>query len=218
MKVDANMSLAPAMANREIFRELGLVTIGVVSIPRAGKTMLLERTLPLLKKDFNLAVLETDLEPFFDAERIRSAGVPVWQIVTGADRWAEAGMVPEALRQFPVQYANVLIIERVIDPDVGSLPDWGEHLRVLVHRVSPRGEVPGKILSVCREADAVLLNTIDCPRRASIVCDEVSASIIGVNPAASIFHVAESTDQGLLDWADWLRVRIRALQCAAAIL
>lgn len=203
------------MANRDLFTILGVTAIGVISAPQAGKTTLLERTLPVLKRDFKLAVLESDLQPSVDAERIRSAGSPVWQIVRGGGSVVDAGVVPEALRQFPMRGVDLLIIERVLDAGAHDLPDWGEHLKVLVHRIASGEKVPPKTLALLAKADAVLLNTVDCPQHVTL-CNDLRASILALNPKVSIFQISSAIDQDLMDWAEWLRRRIRAFRAHPA--
>jgi hydrogenase nickel incorporation protein HypB len=201
--------------NHAVFRELGVTAISIFSEPRAGKTTILERTLPLLKNEFNVAVLETDLQPSLDACRIRSAGVPVWQIVTGIDNRAHAGMVAEALRQFPLAGTQVLFIERLIDPDDSSTPDWGEDLRVMVYRPSPNcltfPKMPDRVLA----ADAVVLNTMDCGADRRIV-EKVTTAMRAVNPNLPVFGSCR-TQANLTLWVSWLRQRIHALQAEQAV-
>lgn len=200
--------------NHSVFRELGVTAISIFSEPRAGKTTILERTLPLLKNEFNIAVLETDLQPSLDACRIRSAGVPVWQIVTGIDRRAHAGMVAEALRQFPLAGMQVLFIERLIDPDDSSTPDWGEALRVMVYRVPPSCLTLPKMPDRLGEADAVVLNTMDCGPDGRIV-EKVTAAIRTVNANLPVFGSC-GTQVNLTLWVSWLRQRIHALHAEQA--
>lgn len=224
MKVDIQPESDPrkqAAINRALFRELGLTAISICSAPRAGKTTILERTLPLLRNEFNVAVLETDLQPRLDAERIRSAGAPVWQIVTGIDRRADAGMVAEALRQFPLARTQVLFIERLIDPDETSLPDWGEDLRVIVYRVAMDGIVRPNMPNLFRAADAVVVNTMDCPCRGAIA-QEVTAAIRKAKPDLAVFASHCPAQDNLMPCISWLRQKIARLRsaqvCSAAAL
>ena len=200
-----------AAINRALFRELGLTAISLCSAPRAGKTTILERTLPLLQNEFNVAVLETDLQPRLDAERIRSAGAPVWQIVTGIDRRPDAGMVAEALQQFPLARTQVLLIERLIDPDEASLPDWGEDLRVMVYRIAVDGVLPPNMPNLLRAADAVVVNTMDCPFHGAIA-KEVTAAIRKANPDLAVFGSHRPAQDNLMPWISWLRQKIARLR------
>ncbi len=201
--------------NHALFGKLGLTAISVCSAPRAGKTTILEHTLPLLRNEFRIAVLESDLQPRLDAERIRKAGVPVWQIVTGIDRRPDARMVAEALRQFPIGGVEVLVIERVIDPDEPAVSDWGEDLRVVVCRPSPGGHAAAGMPKLPEGVDAVIINSMDC-RPGEHYEDRLAAVIRSAKPELAVFRACACTEDELAPWIGWLRQKIRGFRRAEA--
>ena len=201
--------------NRALLRDLGLTAISIISAPRAGNTTILERTLPCLKNEFKVAVIESDLQPSLDALQIRSAGALVWQIITGTNRRPEARTLAEALGQFPLAGAQVLFIERLIDSDESSLPDWGEDLRVIIYRISPTGLIPSSMLNLFRAADAVLVNAMDCLPGARINEDAL-ATIGKTSPDLAVFAVRSPARDDLTEWINWLRQKMRAARCVPA--
>jgi len=71
-----------AQHNREHFNSHHVVAINLMSSPGAGKTALLEASIKALGDEFQIAVIEGDLETENDAERIRNLGVTAIQITT----------------------------------------------------------------------------------------------------------------------------------------
>ena len=74
---------AIADENRKLLAAKGVVSINVMSAPGAGKTSLLLRTIPLLRRKHAVGVIEGDIQTTTDAEKIATLGVPVYQIETG---------------------------------------------------------------------------------------------------------------------------------------
>src|SRR6202034_4670070 len=83
------------------------------SIPGAGKTALLEKTLTLLRPQFRVAALVGDLATENDAARLARSQAPVKQIVTGTICHLEAAMVEKALEDWNLNDLDFLFIENV---------------------------------------------------------------------------------------------------------
>jgi hydrogenase accessory protein HypB len=87
-----------AAHNREHFDAWNLLCLNVMSSPGAGKTSLLERSLPHLAQNFAMAVLEGDMTTQLDAQRLEAVGIPVVPITTGRACHLDAAMVSGGLR------------------------------------------------------------------------------------------------------------------------
>jgi len=88
--LEANDQLAVRIRQQLAARRI--TAINIISSPGAGKTSLLERTIPLLKQ-FRIGVLEGDIATTRDAERIEKLGVPVVQLLTGGACHLEATLI-----------------------------------------------------------------------------------------------------------------------------
>ena len=66
---------AGADHNRAHFDEWGITCCNVMSSPGAGKTVLLEKTLAVLRPDLKIAVIEGDMTTELDADRLRQYDV-----------------------------------------------------------------------------------------------------------------------------------------------
>ena len=80
--LEANERVASRI--REQLAAKHITAINLISSPGAGKTSLLEQTIPLLDGRYRTAVLEGDIATTRDSERIEKLGVPVVQLLTGA--------------------------------------------------------------------------------------------------------------------------------------
>lgn len=202
-----------AAANRNVFKDMGLAVLKLVSAPRAGKTSILEQTLPAIRKDFDLAIIEADLYVTFDAERIRATGVPVWQIISRTDRCVDAGLVAQAIQQFPLAGREVLVIETVASDTSPCEYDLGEDFRVAVHDVRCSVNIQGECARMFKTANAILLNKIDLLPSLTISLDDLNAHMQGLNATARILPVSCRTGEGIPAWIAWLReeiLRVRA--------
>ena len=88
-----------AEENRNLLAKHGVFSLNLMSAPGAGKTSLLEKTLPRLTGAYRVAVIEGDLQTSRDAERVREHGAMVHQIETGNVCHLDAAMVHSALHQ-----------------------------------------------------------------------------------------------------------------------
>jgi len=78
---------------REQLAAKKITAINLISAPGAGKTSLLEKTIPLLNHHYRIGVLEGDIATTRDADRIAELGVPVIQLLTGGACHLEAPLV-----------------------------------------------------------------------------------------------------------------------------
>src|ERR1035437_2654460 len=109
--LEANDQIASRI--REQLAARHITAINLISSPGAGKTSLLERTIPLLDSRYRIAVLEGDIATTRDAERIDKLGVPVVQLLTGGACHLEALLVQRGLSELNLDEIDLLFIENV---------------------------------------------------------------------------------------------------------
>src|SRR5918994_6926374 len=100
-----------ARRNRDYLDLHGVTAINLVSTPRAGKTSLLESTIPTLVRDYRVAVVASDIASDADVRRLRALAVPTIQVVTGSSRHLDASMLQRAMRDIVTPELDVLFIE-----------------------------------------------------------------------------------------------------------
>ena len=96
--LEANEKLAQVVRDRV----RGILTLNLISSPGAGKTSLLERTLSDLKNEFNMAVIEGDLQTDNDAQRVAATGAQAVQIDTEGGCHLESNLILKAMDGHPL--------------------------------------------------------------------------------------------------------------------
>jgi hydrogenase nickel incorporation protein HypB len=194
-----------AQANRSLLESFKIASANLMSAPGAGKTSVLERTLPALKRWLRMAVVEGDLYTSLDSERIRASGVEAFQITTGTCCHLDARMISRALDEFSLwRETELLIIENVGNLVCPAEFDLGEDLRIMVYSVVEGAEKPQKYPLMFRLADAVLLNKIDLLPHTDVSLEELKTNVRKVNPTVPIFPVSCRTGAGFERWNTWL--------------
>ena len=191
--------------NRELFEMANITVINIMSASGAGKTSLLEATIPGLRGWYEVAVIEGDLQTELDAERIRALGVPSHQITTGKVSHLDALMISSALTEFPVQGVDLLFIENVGNLICPAFFDLGEKVRLVVCSAVDGPDAPQKYPMMFRRADAIVVNKVDLATSGGADIAELRRNLREANATAPIFGVSCRTGVGLGAWLGWMR-------------
>ena len=195
--------------NRTHFDEWQLLCLNMMSSPGSGKTSLLERSLPSLSADLQMAVLEGDMTTHLDAERLEAVGIPVVPITTGRACHLDALMVSGGL-QLLRQRLDPAKLDLLWVENVGNLVcpaefEVGEHRKVALLSVTEGEDKPLKYPVMFREADCVLITKIDLLPYLPVDIERIEDHIRAVNPRCAVIRVSASSGEGLEDWHAWLR-------------
>ena len=194
-----------AAGNRQLFKELGIRALNLVSSPGAGKTSILENTFQELRGEMKIAVIEGDVQTDLDAQRVARYGVPVVQIVTLGGCHLEANLVRDALEKLDLTDVEILFIENVGNLVCPSGYDLGEAMKVVVLSTTEGDDKPLKYPAMIRNSSVLLLNKIDLIPYVSCDLNVLRNNALKVNPALRIFEISCVTGEGITDWCDWLR-------------
>jgi hydrogenase nickel incorporation protein HypB len=204
-----------AAHNREHFDAWNLLCLNVMSSPGAGKTSLLERSLPHLAQEFAMAVLEGDMTTQLDAQRLEAVGIPVVPITTGRACHLDAAMVSGGLRlmrdRLDPASLDLLWVENVGNLVCPAEFEVGEHRKVALLSVTEGDDKPLKYPVMFREADCVLITKIDLLPYLTVQVERIEEHILQVNPRCRVLRVSASSGEGLEPWHQWLRQEV-ALQ------
>lgn len=198
-----------AARNRNWFAERRILALNLVSSPGSGKTTLLERTLQDLKDKFPINVIEGDQETLNDAERIRATGCGVVQINTGEGCHLEADMLARGLEQLTPPTDSMLMIENVGNLVCPALFDLGEACKVVVLSVTEGDDKPAKYPHMFRAAQLMLLNKTDLLPYVRFDVERCIAYAREINPEIEVITLSALTGEGMKDWYDWLRNRMK---------
>ncbi len=201
-----------AEVNRAHFRKNNCLAINVIGSPGAGKTSLLEKTLPILLVNMRVGVIEGDIFTSKDADRIAAHEVPVIQINTGGGCHLDSKMVSKALPEFNWKATDLMVIENVGNLVCPADFDLGEAFKVIVLSIAEGDDKPAKYPVIFRNAKAVVLNKMDLEAFTDVNMENMKRDILAINPDIQIFEVSCRNGNGLEAWTSWLSQEVKDYQ------
>jgi hydrogenase nickel incorporation protein HypB len=202
-----------AAHNRQHFDQHQVLAVNLMSSPGSGKTALLEATIDALKNEFKLAVIEGDLETENDAERIRSKGIAAIQITTGSACHLDAHMVHDALHHLDLAPLDLVFIENVGNLVCPASFDLGHHLNVILLSATEGDDKPAKYPVMFRAADLMLISKSDLlPVLDDFIPQLAVDNLRNLASEAPVFALSAKNQQGMPQWLNWLREKIKQQQ------
>ena len=201
--LNANDRLAEQ--NRARLDAAGIFSLNILASPGAGKTSLIEQTLPLLKGKLRVAAVDGDIATSIDADRAAAAGAGVAiQINTGGDCHLDAVMLHGALNQIDLTQFDLLIVENVGNLVCPANFKLGTHKTVLVASVPEGDDKPYKYPGTYRGVDALVINKVDLLPYVNFRMDYFQQGVQVLNPGVTTFPISCRTGEGLDAWVNWL--------------
>jgi hydrogenase nickel incorporation protein HypB len=199
-----------ARSIRDRLQDAGVVSLNLVSSPGAGKTALLERTLDLLGDELRIAVITGDVQTQNDADRIaRHTDRLVQAVVTGGCCHLEAQHIASGLDNLDLRDLQLLFIENVGNLVCPAGWDLGEDAKVVVLSVTEGEDKPLKYPKMFRRARAVVINKVDLLPYLDFDLRKAVGYARDVNPNVEFFYTSAVTGEGMDDWCEFLRERVR---------
>ncbi len=205
--LEANQRIAEE--NRRKFEESGLMVINLMSSPGAGKTTLLEKTIHLLKEQYQVGVVEGDIQSTYDAERIGRTGAPVVQINTGGACHLDSNMVQEALKNLDLRILDLLFIENVGNLVCPAEFQLGENFKAMILSVAEGDDKPLKYPLMFQESRVLVINKMDLLPFCDCDVNLMEERARKINPSLQVFRVSCRTGEGLEHWIAWLEEEIK---------
>jgi hydrogenase nickel incorporation protein HypB len=198
-----------AQENRDRLDAAGVFSINLMASPGAGKTSLIEKTLPRLVKSLRVAVVDGDIATSLDADRAAAAGAQAAiQINTGGDCHLDAVMLQDALKQMPLENFDLLMVENVGNLVCPASFALGTHISVLVASIPEGDDKPHKYPGMYRGVDVLILNKIDLLPYIDFRMDFFKQGVEALNPGLVTFPLSCRTGEGLQVWTDWLAGKV----------
>jgi hydrogenase nickel incorporation protein HypB len=201
--LNANDRIAQENYNR--LESAGVFSINILASPGAGKTSLIEQTLPRLKDKLRVAAIDGDIATSIDSDRAAAAGaLAAIQINTGGDCHLDAVMLHGALEKLVLPEYDLLIVENVGNLVCPANFKLGTHKTVLVASVPEGDDKPYKYPGTYRGVDVLIINKIDLLPYVNFRMDYFERGVQVLNPNVKTFRTSCTTGEGLDAWADWL--------------
>ncbi len=211
--LNANDHLAEE--NRRRIDAAGVFSVNLMASPGAGKTSLIEQTLPRLQGRLRVAVVDGDIATSLDADRAAAAGAQASvQINTGGECHLDAVMLRGALDQLELTDLDLLIVENVGNLVCPAEFRLGTHKSVLIASIPEGDDKPYKYPGMYRGVDALIINKVDLLPYVEFDMEYFRRGVESLNPGLQVFPVSCRTQEGLDDWIRW--VSDQAVREAAA--
>jgi hydrogenase nickel incorporation protein HypB len=200
--LDKNNNIAKK--NRELLRMTNTAMINMMSSPGAGKTTILEKTIPLLQEKYSIGVIEGDAYTSKDALRLKKFNIPVIQINTEGACHLDSNSIYEACKELDLEELDIIFVENVGNLICPAAFDLGETIRVAILSTAEGEDKPSKYPMVLRDSKVVILNKTDLLPHLVFNKKEFINDILAVNPHINLFEMSANLDSGITEWVDWL--------------
>ena len=191
--------------------EAGVPAFNLVSSPGSGKTSLLERTLDVLGKEIDIAVVTGDVQTQNDADRLAVRTDQLVQaVVTGGACHLDARQVLTALEAIDLDRTQLLFVENVGNLVCPASWDLGETAKIVVFSVTEGEDKPLKYPRMFELAAVAVLNKIDLLPHLRFDLDTAVANARTVNPNLEFFFTSALTGEGMDPWYQFLRRQVHS--------
>lgn len=192
----------------EIRQELhnrGITTLNFISSPGSGKTMLLEKTLEILKGDVGCAVIVGDQQTDNDARRLSGKGAEVRQIETGNACHLDAERVAPLLKKVLKPDTRLLFIENVGNLVCPAAFDLGEDAKIGLLSVTEGEDKPVKYPTLFSQAAVIVVTKVDLAPHVEWNRSMALRNLRKGAPGARIFLVSAKDGTGMDEWGRFLK-------------
>ena len=195
---------------RAFLKQQGIYFINVMASPGSGKTTLLTNLINRLKKDFNIGVLEADIDGDLDAHRISDkTGVRAIQVHTSGACHLTAQMVEDALKSFDLNGLDLVFLENVGNLVCPAEFDTGSNINMMLLSVPEGHDKPLKYPLMFQVSKIAVITKIDTAEIFDFNFEKAEEFIHRRNNDAKIFKVSALKDQGVEELANYLTTLIK---------
>jgi hydrogenase nickel incorporation protein HypB len=193
---------------RALLKQKKIFMVNIISSPGSGKTSLLEKTLPLLKEKYRVAVIEGDVETDKDALRLEKYNVPIALINTSGACHLESVSIEKAFTALDLDNLDLIFTENVGNLVCPAEFDIGEDAKVAILSTPEGDDKPSKYPLLFREASLVILNKIDLLEYVDFNLVNFYADLKKLNANLSVIEASCKKDLGIDQWLKWLEAQI----------
>jgi len=193
-----------AEENRKLLDSHHVLMINVMSSSGSGKTSLITRTIQQFRDKYRIAVIEGNVSPSIDAEKITQNNVLAIQLNTSGGCHLDAQMIRKALDTLDLDRTDLIFIENIGNLVCTADFDLGAHKNAVILSIPEGDDKPYKYPVMFVEADVVLVNKVDVRAHFDFNLDTFPGIISGMNPSARIYPISAKTGEGMDRWFSWI--------------
>ncbi|RKX23536.1 MAG: hydrogenase accessory protein HypB [Candidatus Zixiibacteriota bacterium] len=202
---------------RERFSRTKTLVVNLVSSPGSGKTTLLEATAKALTPRLRMACVVGDVATERDAERLKAAGMPAYQILTGGGCHLDARLVSEALAEAHFEDVDLLFIENVGNLICPTSYDLGEDFKVALLSVTEGDDKPFKYPAIFSRAAAAVITKADLLAHVHFDLGKVREEAKTLNPDVEFMVTSALGEPGIGEWTAFLEQRMASKRAQARV-
>ncbi|MEW6338563.1 MAG: hydrogenase nickel incorporation protein HypB [Acidobacteriota bacterium] len=206
--LEANEQAARTL--RERFSGARMLVPNLISSPGSGKTTFLEATVRAFAGRLRLGVIEGDVATERDAERLRAAGVPAHQILTGGACHLDARQVDKAMADAAFPELDILFIENVGNLICPTSYDLGEDFKVALLSTAEGDDKPFKYPAIFSKASVTVVTKADLLPHVTFDLEAVRRQVSSLNPGGTLLVTSSRTGEGIDAWCGLLEARLAA--------
>lgn len=187
-----------AAALREYLKEKGVFLVNVMSSPGAGKTTTLVSLIERLKGDFNIGVMEADIDSDVDAVEVaEKTGCKSVQLHTGGMCHLDAAMTFQGLNEIGIGDLDLVFLENVGNLVCPAEYDTGAALDMTILSVPEGDDKPLKYPLIYEKCGLVLINKTDTLSYFDFDIEKCKKNISCRNASAKVIPVSAKTGDGM---------------------
>ena len=168
--------------NRGMFEAKSILAVKMASSQGSGKSLIIEKTIELLKDTCKLFVIEDNNNSTLNAEK-------AFKVV----------------KSLEINDKSILFIENLAEvrPTDGST-DLGEIRSVIVFGVTEGDNKPAKYPELFAGADVCFINKIDLLPYVDFNIEKAKNIILALNPGIRFIEISAKTGEGIAQWISWV--------------
>ena len=193
-----------AETTREYMKQEKKFLLNLMASPGAGKTKTLLALGKALRKQYQIGVIEADIDASVDAQKMKEAGISTIQVHTGGQCAMDAQMTKEALENFDISDLDILILENVGNLVCPAETDTGAVKNAVILSVPEGDDKPLKYPLMFEKCDLLIVNKMDTLKYFNFDMDRVVHNAKLRNPQIEIIFLSAKTGEGMDTFAAWI--------------
>ena len=190
---------------RERLKKEKTFLLNLMSSPGSGKTTILKETIPYLREELRMGVMEADIDSAIDAEIIAKTGITAIELHTGGMCHLDADMTRQGLEALETESLDLVILENVGNLVCPAEFDTGAVKNAMILSIPEGDDKPLKYPLMFSIADILLINKIDVLKYFDFDLEAVKERVLNLNPHIKIIPISGKTGEGIEEWAQWLK-------------
>jgi len=195
---DVNNTLADN--NAKLLKDHGIRAFDLLGAIGSGKTALIERLVPLLRKNgLRAGAIAGDVFGDDDYKRIVALGIPAFNANTGKECHLDAHLVEHAIEHLPLNDIDILFIENVGNMVCPTDFRLGAEKRIVIVSSTEGDDVVNKHPMMFRDCTIGVINKVDLAPLVGANLDRMESDIHRYNPRMPVFRTNLKTGDGIAE-------------------